>query len=58
VGASEAKQGGTERGSGWGIQRGCWGMVALFWEEFVGMVMLNRRQDAGGQRLELDLDLE
>lgn len=52
------KQGGTEIGNGWGSQRRHWGMVGLFWEELAGMVMLSRRQEAGGQQLELDLDLE
>lgn len=57
VGPSEAKQGGTERGSCWGSQRGCWGRVALFGEEWVGIEMLGTRREAVAQRLEVDLEL-
>lgn len=57
VGPSEAKQGGTERGSCWGSQRGRWGRVALFGEEWVGMEMLGTRREAVAQRLEVDLEL-
>lgn len=57
MGASEAKLGGTEIGNGWGSQRRRWGKVGLFGEELVGMALLSRRQEAGGQRLELDLEL-
>lgn len=58
VRASEAKQGGTERDSGLGSLRRHWGRVGLFWEVLGGMVMLSRRQEAGGQQLELELNLE
>lgn len=50
MGASEARLGGTEIGSGWGSQRRRWGKAGLFWGELAGMAMLSRRQEAGGQR--------
>lgn len=43
--ASEAEQGGTEIGSGWGSQRTRLDRAGLFWEGLVGMVTL-RRQEA------------
>lgn len=58
VRASEAEQEGTERGSGWGIQRKRWGRAALFWEELEGMVTPSRKQEPGELRLELEMDSE
>lgn len=55
--AAGAEQGGTGIESGSGSRRRRWGRAGPFWEESVGTEMLSRRQEAGGQRSEMDLEL-